>query len=87
MVWQWGEGKTYSRVPTQAFLGEMSCWDDIPPKRSNDELEPLVHVMKDRKRESTHTVTGKSATTNKQTKSCSLSGGTASTGKWWWLGD
>ena len=22
------------------FLGEMSCWDDMPPKRSKDELEP-----------------------------------------------
>ena len=22
-------------------LGEMSCWDDIPPKKSKDELEPL----------------------------------------------
>ena len=41
MVWQWGEGKTYSEVPTQALLGEMSYWDDIPPKRSKDELESL----------------------------------------------
>ena len=41
MVWWWGEGKTYSRVPTQILLREMSYWDDIPPKRRNDELEPL----------------------------------------------
>ena len=41
MVWQWGEGKTYSGVPAHALLGEMSCEDDIPPKRSKDELEPL----------------------------------------------
>ena len=41
MVWRWGEGKTYSGVPTQALLEEMSYWDDIPPKRSKDELEPL----------------------------------------------
>ena len=41
MVWRWGEGKTYSRVLAQTLLGEMSCWDDIPPKRSKDELEPL----------------------------------------------
>ena len=41
MVWQWGEGKTYSGVSVQALLGEMSCWDDIPPKRSKDELKPL----------------------------------------------
>ena len=33
--------KTYSRVLAQALLGEMSCWDDMPPKRSKDDLEPL----------------------------------------------
>ena len=33
--------KTYSGVLAQALLGKMSCWDDIPPKRSKDELEPL----------------------------------------------
>ena len=41
MVWRWGEGKTYSRVPAQALLGKISCWDDIPPKGSKDELGPL----------------------------------------------
>ena len=41
MVWRWGEGKTYSGVPTQALLGKMSCWVDIQPKRSKDELESL----------------------------------------------
>ena len=41
MVWRWGEEKTYFRVPTQTLLGETSCWDDIPPKGSKDELEPL----------------------------------------------
>jgi len=41
MVWQWGEGKTYSRVPAQDLLGEMSYWDDIPPKGSKDEAGPL----------------------------------------------
>ena len=35
------KGKTYYEVPAQALLGEMSCWDDIPPKRNKDELEPL----------------------------------------------
>ena len=34
-------GKTYSEIPAQALLGEISCWDDILPKRSKDELEPL----------------------------------------------
>ena len=33
--------KSYSRVLAQALLGEMSCWDDMPPKRSKDDLEPL----------------------------------------------
>ena len=32
--------KTYYGVLTQALLGEMSYWDDMPPKRSKDELEP-----------------------------------------------
>ena len=41
MVWRWKEGKTYSGVSAQALLGEMSCWDDVPPKRNKNELEPL----------------------------------------------
>ena len=36
-----GRRKAYSGVPTQILLGEMSCWDDIPPKKRKDELEPL----------------------------------------------
>ena len=71
MVWQWGEGKTYSGVPAQALLGEMSCWDDMPPKRSKDELEPLGvchEEERERERESTHTVTGRKATASKETK-------------------
>ena len=36
-----GKKKTYSGVLAQALLGEMSCWDDIPPKKSKDEWEPL----------------------------------------------
>ena len=34
------EKKTYSGIFAQTFLREMSCWDDMPPKRSKDELEP-----------------------------------------------
>ena len=34
-------GKTYFKIPTWALLGEVSCQDDIPPKRSKTELEPL----------------------------------------------
>ena len=26
-------GEVYSGVHAQALLGEMSCWDDIPPKK------------------------------------------------------
>ena len=41
MVWRWGEGKAYYGVPTQILLGEMSYWNDIPPKRKKDGLELL----------------------------------------------
>ena len=41
MVWRWGEGKAYSRVLAYILLGVMSCWNDIPPKRRQDELELL----------------------------------------------
>ena len=42
-MWSGGgeKGEVYSRILTQALLGEMSCWDDIPPKREKDELESL----------------------------------------------
>ena len=33
--------KTYSGVLAQVLLGKMSCYDDMPPKKSKDELEPL----------------------------------------------
>ena len=35
------KGKAYYGVLALALLGEMSCWDDIPPKRSKAELESL----------------------------------------------
>ena len=35
------KGEAYFGIPAQALLGEMSCRDDIPPKRSKDELESL----------------------------------------------
>ena len=41
MVWRWREGGANSGVHAQTFLGEMSCWDDIPPKREKNELESL----------------------------------------------
>ena len=51
-------------------MGEMSCWDDILPKRSKDKLELLGARHegwreRERERESTHTVVGKSVTANK----------------------
>ena len=33
--------KTYFRVLAQALSEEISYWDDMPSKRSKDELEPL----------------------------------------------
>ena len=35
------KGKTYFEVPTWVLVGEVSCWDDISPKISKAELEPL----------------------------------------------
>ena len=34
VLWSDGgeKGGAYSRVPAQTLLGEMSCWDDMPPK-------------------------------------------------------
>ena len=34
-------GKLILGFPLKFFLGEMSCWDDRPPKRGKDELESL----------------------------------------------
>ena len=41
VVWQWGEGGAYFRVPAQVLLGEISCCDGISSKRGKYELEPL----------------------------------------------
>ena len=41
VVWRWGEGGAYFRVPAQVLLGEMSYWDGISSKRGKYELEPL----------------------------------------------
>ena len=42
-VWSCGgeKGGVYYGNTAQPLLGEMSCWDDIPPKRGKDELESL----------------------------------------------
>ena len=42
-VWFGGGEKkwVYSRVPAQASLGEISCWDGISPKRGKNGLGPL----------------------------------------------
>ena len=64
MVWRWGEGKTYSGVPAQALLKEMSYSNDIPPKGSKDELGPLG-VCHEREEEKEHSHCN---TTGKQTK-------------------
>ena len=36
-----GRKMVYSRVPTQASLGDMSCLDGISPKRGKYGLRPL----------------------------------------------
>ena len=41
MVWRLGKGKVYFGVSAQVLLGEMSCYDDILPKKSKNELESL----------------------------------------------
>ena len=61
-------GKTYFEVPTRTLLGEVFCWNDIPPKRSKVEFEPLGVYMRDREREGTQTIAEKGATADKQTK-------------------
>ena len=33
--------KSIPRFLLKLLWGEMSCWDDVPPKRSKVELEPL----------------------------------------------
>ena len=46
----------------------MSCWDDIPPKREKDKLEPLGACHERLVKENIHTVADRNATVNKQTK-------------------
>ena len=41
VILQWGEGGAYFRVPNQALLGDISCWDGILSKRGKHELQPL----------------------------------------------
>ena len=41
VVLQWGEEGAYFRVPNQALLGDISCWDGILSKRGKHELQPL----------------------------------------------
>ena len=68
MIWWWGEGKTYFKVPARALLGEGSYWDDIPPKGAKLSWNHMVHATRDREREGTHTIAGKGAMADKQTK-------------------
>jgi len=41
MVWRWGEGKRLFWGFRSNSFGEMSYWDDIPPKRGKYELDSL----------------------------------------------
>jgi len=48
-VWSGGgeKGEAYFGVPAQAFLGEMSCWNDIPPKKGKHKLKLLGTCYRD----------------------------------------
>ena len=64
-----GRGENLFWGSCSGFFGEMSCCNDIPTKRSKDELESLGACHEGQEeRESTHTVASKSATANKQIK-------------------
>ena len=67
MVQWWGEGKAYSGVPDQILLGLMLDWDDLPLKRSKNELE-LQGACHEGQRENTYAMVDKNATVSKQTK-------------------
>ena len=69
-MWSDGEEKegTYFGVPAQALLGEMSCWDDIPPKIDKHELESLGACYKGwKERNSTFIWMGVPREVNKKT--------------------
>ena len=68
MFWWWGEGKSYFEVPARVLLGEVSRWDDIPLKGAKLSWNHWMYAMRDREREDTHTIAGKGATADKQTK-------------------
>ena len=71
-------GKTYFEVPTWALLGEVSCWDDIPPKRNKVELEPLDACHEGQGEKGCH---GKQ--TNKIVFFCLAMGNGTLTDQWW----
>ena len=41
------KGGAYFGVLAQAFLGKLSCWDDIPPKKCKHEPESLDAYYRD----------------------------------------
>ena len=87
-AWFGGEEreKTYFEVPARALLGEVSCWDDIPPKRSKTKLEPLgaCHEEQRERRHPHHSKKGcYGRQTNKIVFFCLAMGSGTQTDQWW----
>ena len=78
------KGKPIWRFLPRPFWGEVSYWDDTPPKWAKLSWSNQVHAMRDRKREGTHTITRKGVPrqTNKQNSPICLVMGSG-THTWW----
>ena len=93
--WVRGHGLAVGRGKKKHIMGLLLklFWEKYPvgmtchPKEVRMSWNHQVHAMRDRERESTHTVTGRkshSKQTNKQNSILCLAEGN-STDKWWWL--
>ena len=60
--------KPILRILLEFFWGEVSCWNDIPPKGAKLSWNHQVHAMRDREKEGTHTIARKGTMADKQTK-------------------
>ena len=79
-------GKTYFEVSTWSLLEEVSCQDDIPPKRSKAKLEPLgaCHEGQEERRHPNHSKKGcHGRQTNKIVFLCLAMGSGTQMNQWW----
>ena len=79
-------GNTYFEVLAWVLLREVSCWDDIPPKKSKTVLEPLgaCHKGYGERRHPYHSNKGcHSRQTNKIVFLCLAMGSGTQTNQWW----